>query len=173
MHRQSSAASKARAASTCYAGRDSGPGRRSRPSAAAQLDPACKRVEAWDPWCLRQWPRLGPAGFVRLAEPPWVSNAYRKSAVCLNNDDPELTCRRHSGNSSGGGGFPRRRLRMGGRAVECTGLEIRRGRKSSVGSNPTPSAKTTTSAPRVELPPSRGPTACKNRRPAPFQDRKS
>src|SRR5258706_11945830 len=29
---------------------------------------------------------------------------------------------------------------MGGRAVECTGLEIRRGRKSSVGSNPTPSA---------------------------------
>src|SRR5216683_6568786 len=29
---------------------------------------------------------------------------------------------------------------MGGRAVECTGLEIRQGRKSFVGSNPTPSA---------------------------------
>src|SRR5678815_5017200 len=31
--------------------------------------------------------------------------------------------------------------RMGGRAVECTGLEIRRSRKRSVGSNPTPSAR--------------------------------
>src|SRR4051812_9576432 len=29
---------------------------------------------------------------------------------------------------------------MGGRAVECTGLEIRRSCKRSVGSNPTPSA---------------------------------
>jgi hypothetical protein len=34
----------------------------------------------------------------------------------------------------------RRQNRMGGRAVECTGLEIRQGRKSFVGSNPTPSA---------------------------------
>ena len=30
---------------------------------------------------------------------------------------------------------------MGGRAVEGTGLENRQGRKSLVGSNPTPSAK--------------------------------
>ena len=30
---------------------------------------------------------------------------------------------------------------MGGRVVECTGLEIRQGRKSFVGSNPTPSAR--------------------------------
>ena len=30
--------------------------------------------------------------------------------------------------------------RMGGRAVECTGLEIRQSRKRFVGSNPTPSA---------------------------------
>jgi hypothetical protein len=29
---------------------------------------------------------------------------------------------------------------MGGRAVECTGLEIRQSRKRFVGSNPTPSA---------------------------------
>jgi hypothetical protein len=31
--------------------------------------------------------------------------------------------------------------RMGGRAVECTGLEIRQSRKRFVGSNPTPSAR--------------------------------
>ena len=35
---------------------------------------------------------------------------------------------------------------MGGRAVECTGLEIRQGRKSFVGSNPTPSANFKTAA---------------------------
>ena len=33
------------------------------------------------------------------------------------------------------------RKRMGGRVVEGTGLENRQGRKSFVGSNPTPSAK--------------------------------
>ena len=32
-------------------------------------------------------------------------------------------------------------LRMGGRAVECTGLENRQGCEPFVGSNPTPSAK--------------------------------
>ena len=32
------------------------------------------------------------------------------------------------------------RMRRGGRAVECSGLENRRGRQSTVGSNPTPSA---------------------------------
>ena len=34
---------------------------------------------------------------------------------------------------------------MGGRAVECTGLEIRQSCKRFVGSNPTPSAKSTSS----------------------------
>jgi hypothetical protein len=34
-----------------------------------------------------------------------------------------------------------RSFRMGGRAVECTGLEIRQSRKRFVGSNPTPSAR--------------------------------
>src|SRR5690606_13641991 len=35
------------------------------------------------------------------------------------------------------------RLRKGGRAVECTGLENRQERKLFVGSNPTPSARQT------------------------------
>ena len=36
---------------------------------------------------------------------------------------------------------------MGGRAVEGTGLENRQGRKSLVGSNPTPSASDSNSTP--------------------------
>ncbi len=39
------------------------------------------------------------------------------------------------------------RIRMGGRAVEGTGLENRQGRKSFVGSNPTPSAITSLTNP--------------------------
>ena len=39
-------------------------------------------------------------------------------------------------------------LRMGGRAVECTGLEIRRPFTGSVGSNPTPSARNARVRPR-------------------------
>jgi hypothetical protein len=35
-------------------------------------------------------------------------------------------------------------IRKGGRAVYCSGLENRRARKGTVGSNPTPSAKTST-----------------------------
>ena len=102
------------------------------------LSPWSARSHATAPKCPR-WQHIAPLACARS------SGSARHfvvgpSFVCVRRDRPSgcpgsctLTERPHSQVTDC-------KERMGGRAVECTGLEIRQGRKSFVGSNPTPSA---------------------------------